>query len=132
MKAEASVPEGAETRRYLVRRDAPWPAAVHAHVVEPGGAERPLVHVVHHSPDGFQYGYGGSGPADLARSILVDFFDLHGAPDQLPVSYQRFKWQFVATADSDANSFEIAGAAIAAWVRRERARTTATRNSIAG
>src|SRR5204862_6265890 len=33
-------------------------------------AGEPLKHVVHHSPDGFQWGYGGSGPADLALSIL--------------------------------------------------------------
>lgn len=32
--------------------------------------DRPLPHVVHHSPDGFEWGYGGSGPADLALSIL--------------------------------------------------------------
>ena len=26
--------------------------------------------VIHHSPDGFEYGYDGSGPADLALNIL--------------------------------------------------------------
>ena len=30
----------------------------------------PLPHVVHHSPTGFEWGYGGSGPSDLALSIL--------------------------------------------------------------
>lgn len=34
------------------------------------GGDRPLPHVVHHSPTGFEWGYGGSGPADLALSIL--------------------------------------------------------------
>lgn len=28
-----------------------------------------------HSPTGFNWGYGGSGPAETALSILVDFFD---------------------------------------------------------
>jgi hypothetical protein len=32
--------------------------------------DTPLPHVVHHSPTGFEWGYGGSGPADLALSIL--------------------------------------------------------------
>lgn len=32
--------------------------------------DQPLPHVVHHSPTGFEWGYGGSGPADLALSIL--------------------------------------------------------------
>jgi hypothetical protein len=32
---------------------------------------RPLPHKCHHSPTGFEWGYGGSGPADLALSILA-------------------------------------------------------------
>jgi hypothetical protein len=31
-----------------------------------------LRHVVKHSPTGYTWGYGGSGPADLALSLLVD------------------------------------------------------------
>lgn len=31
-----------------------------------------LRHVVRHSPTGMTWGYGGSGPADLARSLLID------------------------------------------------------------
>jgi hypothetical protein len=33
-----------------------------------------LHHVAVHSPTGFEWGYGGSGPADLALSILADHF----------------------------------------------------------
>lgn len=33
-----------------------------------------LQHVMLHSPTGFETGYGGSGPADLALSILADHF----------------------------------------------------------
>jgi hypothetical protein len=36
------------------------------------GSSAPLRHVVRHSPTGFGWGYGGSGPADLARSLLID------------------------------------------------------------
>ena len=32
----------------------------------------PLNHIVRHSPTGMTWGYAGSGPADLARSLLVD------------------------------------------------------------
>lgn len=35
-----------------------------------------LRHVELHSPTGFECGYGGSGPADLAASILADFFSV--------------------------------------------------------
>jgi Family of unknown function (DUF6166) len=31
-----------------------------------------LHHHVRHSPDGFSWGYTGSGPADLARCLLID------------------------------------------------------------
>jgi hypothetical protein len=110
MTTEARIPAGAEARRYVVRRVVPWPGPVRAYVLEPGGIERPLVHLMRHSPDGFDYGYGGSAPADLARSILVDFFVLRDAPDLLPVSYQWFKWQFVASADSGRP-----GAGLRAW-----------------
>lgn len=35
---------------------------------------RVLPHCQMHSPTGFETGYAGSGPADLALSILCDFF----------------------------------------------------------
>jgi len=41
-------------------------------VVIMGMTETLLPHHVRHSPDGFSWGYGGSGPADLARCILID------------------------------------------------------------
>lgn len=55
---------------------------------------QPLRHWVRHSPTGFEWGYGGSGPADLARSILA-----HHLGDVLPSPrvYQRFKEKVIAT-----------------------------------
>lgn len=47
---------------------------------------------VNHSPDGFNWGYGGSGPAQLALAICLRLFDDEG----LQV-YQRFKWKYIAT-----------------------------------
>lgn len=35
-----------------------------------------LSHMELHSPTGFECGYGGSGSADLAASILADFFNV--------------------------------------------------------
>lgn len=54
--------------------------------------EKPLRHEVHHSPTGMQWGYHGSGPSDLARSILADH--LGEVPE--PRVYMRFKDDFVA------------------------------------
>lgn len=59
-------------------------------VVE-NGTTRPLAHQVKHSPTGFNWGYMGSGPADLARSILAD----HLGRIPHPAIYQRFKEMFV-------------------------------------
>ncbi len=45
----------------------------HARVtVTEDGTTRPLRHIVHHSPTGFEWGYGGSGPADLALALCAD------------------------------------------------------------
>lgn len=52
-----------------------------------------LTHRIRHSPTGMNWGYGGSGPADLARSILWD----HLEREPEPHLYQRFKEKFVST-----------------------------------
>ena len=45
-----------------------------------------------HSPTGFEWGYGGSGPAQLALAILADFL----GDDRLALElYQAFKWEVI-------------------------------------
>ena len=55
-----------------------------------------LKHYVRHSPDGFQWGYGGSGPAETARCILIDYFN--GDEKAAELIYQEFKWKFISSA----------------------------------
>jgi len=69
---------------------------------------KPLRHVVHHSPDGFNWGYGGSGPADLALSILAHHFGETPTKDQIYQGWclcwfyhQYFKWVFVSLIQDD-------------------------------
>ena len=50
-----------------------------------------------HSPEGFQWGFGGSGPATLAESILT----AHLGWSPHPRWYQAFKESHVATIDAD-------------------------------
>jgi len=50
-----------------------------------------------HSPTGFEIGYGGDGPSQLALAILLD---LYGQSIALKY-YADFKWKFIAVADQD-------------------------------
>lgn len=54
----------------------------------------PCHKIRNHSPDGFNWGYGGSGPAQLALAICVDALGEPKGRD--PKVYQAFKRQFVA------------------------------------
>ncbi|GAI26575.1 unnamed protein product [marine sediment metagenome] len=69
----------------------------------------PLPHIVRHSPDGFNWGYSGSGPADTALSILTDCV----GRDVANAFYQKFKSEFVA---SWGDSFEITEKEIKDWL----------------
>jgi hypothetical protein len=60
-------------------------------------AGKPATNVPHytsvHSPSGYEWGYAGSGPADLALNILMMFVD----PDEAERLHQEFKQAFIAT-----------------------------------
>lgn len=62
--------------------------------------------LANHSPDGFEWGYGGSGPAQLALALLANVYDVperkksRGIFDEASVAekhYQQFKWQWVSS-----------------------------------
>jgi hypothetical protein len=53
----------------------------------------PQLHLYNHSPSGFEWGYGGSGPAQLALAIMVDHV---GDTAEALHLYQRFKWAVVS------------------------------------
>lgn len=53
----------------------------------------PSQKIINHSPDGFMWGYGGSGPAQLALAILLHVTD---DAEKAQRFYQAFKWHFVA------------------------------------
>ncbi|HUS48921.1 MAG TPA: DUF6166 domain-containing protein [Candidatus Paceibacterota bacterium] len=60
-------------------------------------------HIVRHSPDGFQWGYGGSGPSDLALSILTDYCQRMNIENIADKYYQQFKIDFISTAKDKIN-----------------------------
>lgn len=63
-------------------------------IMDPGKADGIEVSIPqkirYHSLD-FEWGYGGSGPADLALNILYCFFDFNKAWKL----HQMFKWTFI-------------------------------------
>lgn len=69
----------------------------------------PRLDIRNHSPTGFEWGYGGSGPAQLALAILADYLgDDRRAQDLC----QNFKVRIVASLDQD--SWKLSGADIEA------------------
>ena len=79
-----------------------------------------LPHIVKHSPTGLAWGYGGSGPADLALSILADHFG-EGAGHELLKRqdlkclrfYQAFKKDFVIKWE---DCFMVSSKAVQNWI----------------
>ena len=67
--------------------------------VERGRLSYPLPHHVLHSPDGFEWGYDGSGPTELARCILLDLTDDETRTNRI---YKKFRQMMVATIRVDA------------------------------
>ena len=51
-----------------------------------------------HSPDGFEWGYGGSGPAQLALAICADATRDDAVAQQV---YQDFKFRVVSSLDHE-------------------------------
>ena len=76
--------------RGYANNDARGPRLV---TVTSDGNEAPLRHLVWHSPDGFNWGYAGSGPSELARSIIGHLLETDDPPVEL---YQAFKFAFIA------------------------------------
>ena len=88
-------------------------------------------YVIHHSPMGYEWGYGGSGPADLAlnmveaalRALLYDgelYRCWDGECFRLSMSlHGALKWQFIAPLDRDAPEHVLDWTEIIEWIKTE-------------
>ena len=65
-----------------------------------------------HSPDGPEWGYGGSGPAQLALALLADALGDDALALQL---YRRYKFHVVSHLDR--HYWQISQEDVIAWVR---------------
>lgn len=99
-----------------VRPPTPGGARVY---VEAGDGARRLLRLprlrkdeFHHSPTGFEWGYGGSGPAELARAILMEVYP-NDEEVRHPRCYQRFKTDVVVTLPRE--GFTLLTPEVRAW-----------------
>lgn len=69
-----------------------------AEVTVDGRPLNPRLDLWNHSPTGFEWGYGGSGPAQLALALLADHL---GDTDQAVQLHQDFKFVVVAKLDRE-------------------------------
>jgi hypothetical protein len=71
-----------------------------------------------HSPSGWEWGYGGSGPAALAHALLAGEFDVAVADRY----YQQFKWDVVAHFEREqgGEEWQLTSADIRAWLERQQ------------
>jgi hypothetical protein len=70
-----------------------------------------------HSPAGFEWGYGGSGPADLALNILLKYGCDRETAERL---HQAFKWETVSKIPKEGGI--IYGNFIRMWIETEKAK----------
>jgi hypothetical protein len=70
--------------------------------------------VRNHSPDGFSWGYGGSGPAQLALALMLVFLPRHCAVKL----YQDFKNEVIAKFPQD-QDFDLASDDIRIWIKNK-------------
>jgi Family of unknown function (DUF6166) len=71
----------------------------------------PSQQIVNHAPYGFEWGYGGSGPAQLALAIMLDCTRNREVANR---HYQGFKREFIAPAPEV--GFTITADQIEAWL----------------
>ena len=91
--------------------------ALRVSIIHNSGNTEILNNMGYHSPDGFQIGYAGSGPADLAYSILTDYMirsnniDLVDIPGRVEIYHQLFKNDFIVEAKEslsiDSNTIKL-------------------------
>jgi hypothetical protein len=89
--------------------------------------------VIHHSPTGYEWGYGGSGPADLALNILEWYLRREGYHGEMVQCYkgrcfrlawdlhQAFKRDVIAVCDRE--DAHIPLATVTTWLATSRLAT---------
>ena len=101
-------------KRYEGRRDGHVPE-----VTVDGRPLDPRLDLGSHSPTGFEWGYGGSGPAQLALALLADHT---GDDDEAVMLHQDFKRLVVARLAF--RGWELTGPQMDSWLEIIKSRST--------
>ena len=102
------------SKHYVGERDENGVASVFVEEdVDGRVSRRKLRQIKRHSPAGFEWGYGGSGPADLANSILAE--QLGVAQGVSPRLYQQFKFNVVAGLERE--GFRLSSETVNQWLK---------------
>ena len=72
-------------------------------------------HLKNHSPTGFEWGYDGSGPSQLALALMLE---AGLSDDEALGSYMRFKFAVIASLDWEDS---LSGAEVLDWIEANRA-----------
>lgn len=100
-------------KTYLVRRDED---GVSCKIAYDGSVYRILdahQEIANHSQDGFEFGYDGSGPTQLALALLVE----HAGREVALKHYINFRSDFIASRYGD--RFTLDGNDIDEWLKAE-------------
>ena len=89
-----------QTRRVTVKGD----------VLNPKASQK----VRNRSPDGFNWGYGGSGPAQLALGLLLLFAGQEFAEEH----YMDSKWEIIARLPQA--DFAMPASEVTTWIEQRR------------
>lgn len=91
MKTYYGIPERTEQGGFLVEViDSVMNAIKIQRTLSPAPSQK----LYNHSPNGFNWGYGGSGPAQLSLALLLD---VTKDEERSLRHYQKFKFQVVAS-----------------------------------
>jgi len=79
-------------------------------------ALQPSLNIKSHSPDGFAWGYGGSGPSQLALAIML--IETGHDPKMALKYYQEFKIEVIAKLNCD-SGWILQSANVQAWLKEK-------------
>jgi hypothetical protein len=75
---------------------------------------------INHIPEGFMWGYGGSGPEILALAILLEYDPEFLDKFACEAPYQAFKWDVIAAPKSHGKDLLLPANVVKEWIKVKR------------